>query len=101
MSMHFEVQVVIDEKVTKDDMEKLREILTAQGIDITFSDFVKTGPSESCTQIEGQISLVAAELEEEAHQRLVKAVKSVCPKSQVKTAWLCLEELPWEDYGPD
>jgi len=101
MSRSYEVQVVIDKKVTKDDVEKFRNVLSAEGLDVTFSDCFDDAVREPYVQIEGTVSLVAGESEEQAHRRICKAIKKVRSDCLVKTAWLYLDDLPWEDYGPD
>jgi len=43
-------------------------------------------------------SLYAGEGEEEAHRRIVAAVKTEIPDCSVTTRWTYLENLPYEEY---
>ena len=43
-------------------------------------------------------TLTGGKTEEEAHDRMVKAVKAKIPNCRVITRWTYLEELPFDEY---
>ena len=43
--------------------------------------------------------LSGGQSEEDAHDQIIKALKSINPKALVKTRWTYLEELPYSEYG--
>lgn len=57
----------------------------------------KSRESQTATYF-GNGNLCGGELEKEAHDRIVKAVKTVVPTCSVLTRWTCLEYLPYEEY---
>lgn len=104
MSRLYSMEMIVSkndgEKLSVKDQSEIQEVFKEQWNDDPTEWTDNCHFQREAVQIffSAESSLCGGESEEEAHDRIVRAVKAVVPTCSVTTRWTYLEDLPYEEY---